>query len=185
MALPKVTLSPADIRTNVVARITNDEQKSVAPNACSDIADPAKTQDNIVRALDVITAPASKPGYEKIGKGRKILVTAAYSDHHDDSNLGPHGHHPGSNPGWAIDFVSLTDPYLQNADQSVALIRELIEQNYYVTKVGCQAKYAGNAALQAAASRCGVALFTDEGTGPHIHIQSAEDYILAGLPKNQ
>ena len=175
----------ADIRTNVVARITSEEQSQTAPQACADIASPARTQDNIIRALDVITAPPNKAGYQNVGQGHKILVTAAYSDHHDDSALGPHGHHPGSNPGWAIDFVPVADPYLTNADTSIALIADLISRNYYVTKVGCQGKYANNARLTDAANRAGVALFTDEGTGPHIHIQSAEDYVLASLAKNQ
>lgn len=185
MALLQVTMAMNDVRTNVVARITSAEQAETAPRACSDIADPAKTNDNIVRALDVITAPPSKPGYANIGKGRKILVTAAYSDHHDDSNLGPHGHHPGNLPGWAIDFVPAADPYINDATTATQIIRELIEQNYYVTKVGCQAKYANDATLNQCANAAGVALFTDEGTGPHIHIQSAENSILAQLPKNR
>lgn len=185
MPLSKVPLQIADIRINVVARITSDEQKQVAPSACADIADPARTHDNIVRALDVITAPPNKPGYQNIGKGRKILVTAAYSDHHDDSALGPHGHHPGNNPGWAIDFVPVSDPYLRDAAATKTMINELLAQNYYVTKVGVPGVYANDAGLQRAAQQAGVALFTDEGTGPHVHIQSAEDSILGGLTKNQ
>ena len=169
-----------DIRVNVASRI-----QVLNAIARDDILSASKTQDNIVRALDVITAPKNKPGYEKIGKGRKIIVTSAHSDHHDDGNLGPHGHNPHGAPGWAVDFVPQEDPQLKVAANTLAVIAELIEGNYYVTKVGCPGVYAANSTLQAKASKCGVALFTDEGTGPHIHIQSAEDFILSALAKNK
>src|SRR5579884_886552 len=139
MALPRVTMAIKDIRTNVAARI-----QALNAIAKSDMTNPAATNDNIVRALDVITAPPGKPGYEKIGKGRKIIVTSAHSDHHDDGNLGPHGHNPHGGPGWAVDFVPQDDPRLANSAATIALIAELIESNAYVTKVGCPGVYAGS-----------------------------------------
>lgn len=178
MPIPSNTLPIADVRVNVRSRVQLNNAI-----AGEDILSPAAMQDNIIRALDLITAPPSKPGYEKMGRGWNIIVTSAHSDHHDDGNLGPHGHNPHGGPGWAVDFVPVSDPALKNASQTIELLRQLIEENPFVTKVGCPQVYADNADLRNKANACGVALFPDPGTGPHIHIQSAEDSLLANLRK--
>jgi hypothetical protein len=178
MSAKRITLPMSDVRTNVRARVRLN-----SASAGTDILDANATHDNIIRALDVITAPPTKPGYENLGRGWKIIITAAHSDHHDDGDLGPHGHNPHGAPGWAIDFVPVSDPQLVDMQQCVELIRQLIEENAYVTKVGCPARYAENGMLRSKAGACGVVLFTDVGTGPHIHIQSAEDELIGALHK--
>jgi hypothetical protein len=178
MQLPSDLLPIAGVRDNVRTRVQLNDGV-----AADDIMNPAAMHDNIIRALDFITAPPTKPGYEQLGKGWKIIVTSAHSDHHDDGNLGPHGHNPHGAPGWAVDFVPVSDPRLTNAPQTIELIRQLIEENPFVTKVGCPQVYANNPGLAGEAGKCGVVLFTDVGTGPHIHIQSAENSILVALNK--
>jgi hypothetical protein len=178
MPIPSNTLPMPDVRVNVRSRVQLNNAI-----AGDDILNPAATNDNIIRALDVITAPSTKPGYEKIGHGWKIIITSAHSDHHDDGNLGPHGHNPHGGPGWAVDFVPANDPALTNAGQTIELLRQLIAENPFVTKVGCPKVYAENQTLRTKANACGVVLFTDVGTGPHIHIQSAENSLLANLHK--
>lgn len=155
--------SMADIRTNVAARVVPIDN-TIVP----DILSPKATHDNIIRALDRITAPAYKGGL-----GYKIIVTSAHTNHHDDGDLGPHGHNPHGLPGWAVDFVPESDPSLENADATRTLLRKLIAENRWVTKVGCPTRYANMADLKDLAFDRGVALFADPGTGPHIHIQSA------------
>jgi hypothetical protein len=151
-----------DIRTNVAARIEPID-KTIVP----DILSPNAMHDNIIRALDRITAPPEKGGH-----ARKIIVTSAHSNHHDDGHLGEHGHNPGGRPGWAVDLVPRDNPELLNQTAAVEFIKELIVANRYVTKVGCPTKYAARKDLMDLANAHGVALFPDEGTGPHIHIQS-------------
>lgn len=174
MPIPSNVLPIADIRVNVRARVQFNPDVNK-----DDLLNRSAMNDNIIRALDVITAPPTKPGYERLGGGWKLIITSLHSDHHDDGDLGPHGHNPHGGPGWAVDFVPANDPKLQNATQTRELLRQLIRRNPFVTKVGCPQTYAEDAGLQADARACGVALFTDRGTGAHIHIQSAENTILA------
>ena len=166
--MPQYTMQ--DIRTNV----SSPNRIELLPGdttTINDILSPDLMADNIIRALDTITAPPEKGGH-----GRKIIVTAARSNHHVDGALGPHGHNPGpGKPGWSVDFVpcDADNQRLENEQKTVQLILELISENSHVTKVGCPARYATRNDLQQRAAARGVVLFTDEGTGPHIHIQSA------------
>ncbi|HTD36626.1 MAG TPA: hypothetical protein VK669_03845 [Candidatus Limnocylindrales bacterium] len=150
------------IRQNVSTRVTVKD-----PVAKGDLLDPARTHDNLVLALDEMTAPAPD------GLGHKLFLSAVYSDHCDDSNLGPHGHHPGHNPGWAIDVATVDGIDVGDNHQTRQLIRDLLACEK-VTKVGTLPAVANRADLQAVANATSKALFEDAGTGPHVHFQSSE-----------
>lgn len=153
-----------DVRTNVAARVIADDD-TIRP----DILNPGATHDNLIRLLDVLTAPTSKGGH-----GVAIEVTALHRDHHDDGDLGPHGHNPHGKPGWAVDLVLKDDPYLQNRAKVKAVILWLITSDHYVTKIGGPAWLSADSDIMTAAARHNVVVFVDIGTGPHIHLQSDE-----------
>lgn len=155
--------SMADIRTNVNARV--DVKTEVAHD---DILSADHTHDNLILALDRITAPP-----EKAGLGHKLFLSAVHCDHDDDSNLGPHGHHPGNAPGWAVDIAEVDGVDVGDNHETRQLIRDLLACEK-VTKVGTMTALFQRADLQQAANEAGKLLFEDVGTGPHVHFQSSE-----------
>lgn len=156
--------SMADIRTNVNARV--DVKHDVAR---TDILSADHTHDNIILALDRMTAPTDKDGLN-----HKLFLTAVHCDHDDDSDLGPHGHRPGNAPGWAIDVGTVDGIDVGDNHETRQLIRDLLACKK-VTKVGTTGVVATREDLQGAAAQAGKPLFTDEGTGFHVHFQSSED----------
>lgn len=155
--------SMADIRTNVNARV--DVKHDVARD---DILSADHTHDNLILALDRITAPAEKDGLE-----HKLFLTAVHCDHDDDSDRGPHGHRPGDAPGWAVDIGTVDDVDVGDNHETRQLIRDLLACDK-VTKVGTMTVLFQRADLQQAANEAGKLLFEDVGTAPHVHFQSSE-----------
>lgn len=158
-----------DIRTNVASRITPGDD-----TVCPDILSDGATHDNIIRALDVITSPALKgAGDGSPSFGHKIYISALHRDHHDDGDLGPHGHNPHGAPGWACDIAIIDGNDVGNNASTRAFVSECLAHNKYITKVGTTASVANEATLQSLAAQHHTLLFVDEGDGPHVHIQSA------------
>lgn len=164
-----MSLSMQDIRTNVAARV-----KPLDGTIIPDILDPAETHDNLICALDIITAPVSKgAGDGSKSYGHVLTVSALHRDHHDDGDLGPHGHNPHGAPGWAVDVACVDGADVGDNHETRQLIRDLCEDKD-VTKIGTLASVATRSDLQAWAAQHDTLLFVDEGTGPHVHFQSAE-----------
>lgn len=162
-------LSMKDIRTNVAARVDVADD-TIRP----DILDPEATHDNLIRALDVATAPVEKgAGDGSPSHGRKLYISALHRDHHDDGDLGPHGHNPHGLPGWAVDIALVDNCDIADNPKTRQFIQELIAANKYVTKVGTVEVLADDEGLQSLADKHNCLLFEDEGTGAHVHFQSA------------
>lgn len=158
-----------DIRTNVAARVAVVDD-TIVP----DILNEEATHDNLIRALDILTAPVEKgAGDGSPSLGRHGLITALHRDHHDDGDLGPHGHNPHGAPGWACDFGAFDGIDVGDNPKTRGVVKELIAHNKYVTKVGTIGAIANDPEMQALADEHNTLLFEDEGTGPHVHIQSA------------
>lgn len=171
-----MALSIEDIRTNVAARVKGADSTDIP-----DILNPEETHDNLVRALDCFTAPDWKgAGDGSKSYGRHVLLTSVNSDHHDDSDLGlsawqiesgvkNHGHHN----GWSVDIGEIDGNVPADIPAYYTYIKELA-QIKYVTKIGTIPALAENEDLIAFCNQHNTVLFSDPGTGPHVHIQSAE-----------
>jgi hypothetical protein len=97
--------------------------------------------------------------------GEKILVTSVYSDHSPDGDLGPHGHHPDSGPGFAVDVAPSLDGW-------VGLMLAIAACPYVWTAgLGGPAAKAGESVVHWPKDGKFV-LFMDNDS-PHIHLQSA------------
>lgn len=167
-------ISMKDIRTNVAARV-DVADSTIRP----DILDPNETHDNLIRAMDVATAPVEKgAGDGSPSHGRKLYVSALHRDHSYDGELGPHGHDPGPDadhiePSWAVDIGMVDNCDIGDNPKTRAFIKELITANKYVTKVGVGGcDLAEDEELQALAAAHNTVLFSDNDQ-PHIHFQSA------------
>lgn len=162
-------LTIQDVRTNVAVRVQCADS-TIIPDILSD----AQTHDNLILALDTMTCPADKAAFNgQPGQGHKVLVTALHRDHHDDGDLGPHGHNPHGAPGWACDFGTVDGVDVGDNHATRQFVRDCIS-NSKITKVGTTASVANQPDLQAFAAQHNTLLFVDEGTGLHVHIQSSE-----------
>jgi hypothetical protein len=150
--------------------ITNDDRKRVHDLvqiqndvAQRDLLDPHLTQDDLIALLQRCVLPAHEDGL-----AYKLLLTSIHSDHGDDSALGPHGHAR----GFAVDIGTVNGVDVGNNEATKTFVRDMIGNNTKVTKVGTIGAIVSDAALSALANNKGVVLFEDEGTGPHVHLQT-------------
>lgn len=166
----------ADIRINVAARV-----EAADDTVRADILSESGIHDDLVHALDIITAPVVKrAGDGSASFGHRIFISSLKSDHHDDRDLGlteeqveqgvqNHGH----TNGWSCDIAEVDGHEIAVSAPIVHFVSELLAKNKYITKVGTIDGLVSRPDLQDLANQHGVLLFSDPGTGPHIHIQSA------------
>lgn len=150
-------LTQQEIRTNVAARVDVADD-TIRPDILS------TEHDDLILALDRITAPGLKGGLS-----HKIYISSLCHDHGDDSELGPHSHYA----GWAVDIAEIDGVIVGDNPTTRAFVRECLADNRFVTKVGTIGALASDPTLQAIAAAHNCELFEDEGTGAHVHIQSA------------
>jgi hypothetical protein len=147
-----------DIRINVAARVEVGDD-TIVPDILGGCE-----HDNLILALDRMTAPRNKGGL-----ARKVYITSLCHDHHDDSALGPHSHHA----GWACDLGEIDGVTVGDNATTRAFVIECLADNEKITKVGTIGALANDESLQAIAAAHNCVLFEDEGDGPHVHFQSA------------
>jgi len=114
----------------------------------ADLLDATKTHDNLIAMLAVFA-----------GRGYDILITSVRSDHHDDSQLGPHGH----SSGYAVD---LWLPPIQSS----RMVNDAIQSNHYVTKIGLGGVFQREFTQRGEIN--GTLVFDDNSTD-HLHFQTA------------
>jgi hypothetical protein len=83
--------------------------------------------------------------------------------------LGPHGHAH----GFAVDIGEINGVLVEDNDQTVQFVRDMISNNRLVTKVGTMRVITLHPELIRLAAEHSTVLFEDEGTGPHVHLQTA------------
>jgi hypothetical protein len=122
---------------------------------------------NAVEKTDLLngqrTSQALIDGLGALERSHRIVVTSVRSDHHDD---GPAGHAGGK----ATDVGAVDGVTIGNNPQSRKFLEDAIASGAFA-KIGTTGVLANDTHLQALAQEHGVALFTDEGTGPHVHLQ--------------
>lgn len=138
-----------DLRINVAARVQCADD-TIRP----DILNPEMTQDNLIRLLDRLTAPADKNGL-----GYRVLITSLRRDHGNDANLGPHGHAH----GFAVDLWPVDESEMQQFLQNCAT------NNRWVTKIGL----GGSAQDFADKFDAGATVVFNDNSSDHVHLQTA------------
>lgn len=127
----------------------------------TDLLNPHLTDTLVIQMLDDIVQ--RYPRYPEATE--YILVTSAYSDHAPDSDLGPHGHHPASGPGFAVDIAPSGDDWLG--------ILKALAASPYVWSVGLGGVIAQEDRSKVTWPTDGKFIVFDDNNSPHIHVQAA------------
>lgn len=100
--------------------------------------------------------------FERLGSQYQVLVTSvAHGGHAPNSAHYAHR---------AVDVGAVNSHLVGMNPTTWDYVNSLI-QSGEVTKIGTIPEIANDPAMQAYAQTMGVELFTDEGTGPHVHVE--------------
>lgn len=101
-----------------------------------------------------------------------VMFTAVYTDHHPDGNLGPHGHHPDTGPGYCVDLwpIYITYGNWQYIDAGSVDFQKFLQwakSTPYLYEIGLAGTAYSTENMVACTGASDV--FEDDG-GDHVHL---------------